>query len=251
MDWFQRSHTQAPTKLRLFGERNSGTNLVESLLLQNFPQMTLVRNYPFEKHAFFDEAYVTRDMLCVCVVRSADVWFKSCFRSQHQIWAWAKELSFSEFLRHEWSSHFSGHILADKTKKLGLNPKHELLMDRHPLTGDRIANIVELRKLKLQSYLKIPKLHWNYAFIRYEDVVADQSEFIAGFAKQLDLQMPSEPQEISKNLSRAKEVRHDMAHTLPSYADYSPEDARFIDEWMDRDLEARFGYRYADELAAH
>ena len=238
-----------PRLLRLFGERNSGTNLVESLLLRNFPSLRLMRPYPFEKHAFFAEPFVTRDMVCVCVTRAADSWLRSSFRSQHQIWAWAKGLDFAEFLRHEWWSHMSGHVLADRTRDLRLKQRHELLLDRHPVTGRRIADIVELRGLKLQSYLKIPEMHFNHVHLRYEDVVADQAGIVRGFAAMFDLPLPEKIEEISANLSRAPEVRHDRADTLPAYADFTPEDVDFIRARLDFDLEARFGYRYSDAFA--
>lgn len=237
-----------PSKLRLFGERNSGTNFVESLLIRNFPGLQLLREYPFEKHAFFNEAYITPDMLCVCVTRSADMWLKSTYRSKHQIWAWASKTSFSQFLRHEWYSHFSGHLLRQKTGKLGLRRGHELLLDRHPVTGRRIENVLALRSLKLSSYFKVPQMHKNYAFVRYEDVNADQTGFLRQFAEAFGLSWTGEPEVIEDNLSRNVRVRKGEADQLPKYSEFSPDDLEFIFDTLEFGIEEAFGYRYTPDF---
>ncbi|MEL7149202.1 MAG: hypothetical protein AAGK71_00640 [Pseudomonadota bacterium] len=237
-----------PTKLRFFGERSSGTNFVETLLLANFPSLELVRHYPFEKHAFLNEAYTTPDMVCVCVTRSADMWLKSMYRSKHQIWAWARRTTFSEFLRHEWHSHFSGHILRQKTRALGLRQGQELLLDRHPLTGARIENVLALRGLKLASYLKAPHMHRNYAFVSYEEVVADQESFTRTFGEAFGLEGQAQPITIEKNLSRDQKVLQNKEETLPDYADFSASDLAFVFDNLDFSLEERFGYRYDAEF---
>lgn len=242
------SRGSTPTKLRLFGERNSGTNFVEALLIQNFPGLKVVRNYPFEKHTFFSEAYTTKDMVCVCVTRSADMWLKSTYRSKHQIWNWANKTNFSQFLRHEWYSHFSGHLLQKRTRALGLRRGHELMLDRHPLTGARLKNVLELRSLKLASYLKVPHMHMNYAFVLYEEANADQAGFVSRFADAFGLQMPDEPKLIEKNLSRHARVRNDRADELANYSEFSADDLKFVFENLDFEIERTFGYAYSDDF---
>lgn len=235
-----------PTVLRLFGERNSGTNFVEQLLLKNFPRLNLLRHYPWEKHNYFNDPYTMPNMVCVCVARSADVWVKSSFRAQHQVWHWARGLEFSEFMRHEWWAHFSGHLLQKRTRVLGLKPSQELMYERHPVTGERLKDIFELRALKLASYRRVPKFYDNFAFIRYEDVKADPTGFLRSFSDRFDFDRKDGFKMIEKNVARTKEVRMGHEEALPSYAEYSTEDIAYALSRLDLEQEALFGYRYSD-----
>ncbi len=236
-------------KFRVYGERNSGTNLVEALLKQHFPQLEFVREFPFEKHAFMNPSFAGPATVCVVVFRSADAWIKSFFRTQHQIWGWAGELEFSDFIRHEWRSHFSGHLLKDRTKDMGLRIKDEVMLDRHPETGRRIANIVELRNLKIQSHLKAKHLFGNWMLVRYEDVVEDQLSLVRSFSEAFKTDIQGVIGPIEKNLSRNAQVLSGMEDQMPGYADFSDDDIRFILDRLWLKQEAQIGYRYDSRFA--
>jgi len=56
-----RANDVPPNVLKLYGERCSGTNYVETLIEQNFPGLTSRRRYNWEKHNYLNPPFVPRN----------------------------------------------------------------------------------------------------------------------------------------------------------------------------------------------
>ncbi|MEP3847404.1 MAG: hypothetical protein ABJM43_18825 [Paracoccaceae bacterium] len=62
-----RTNDIVPDVLKLYGERCSGTNYVETLIDQNFPKLTSRRRYNWEKHNYVNPPFVSDTMLGIVV----------------------------------------------------------------------------------------------------------------------------------------------------------------------------------------
>ncbi|MEQ3727374.1 MAG: hypothetical protein ABNH38_08155 [Tateyamaria sp.] len=231
-------------RFKIYGERNSGTNYAAQLVSRNFPNLKQHIWYPWEKHQFVHVPYILPGTLAVVVVRNAHDWFKSMYRNPHQIGAWAYDVDFHEFLKHEWSCRTNGLILNMPPKKAGLSKDDELMLDRHPVTGQRIENIVALRGLKVRSYMKVRHIFSDHIIVQYE-LLRDKPEvFVKAIEGKFDLQSDG-LKKISRNVSRDG-VGNDasLAAGRSEGLFYSEKDIDFINRTLDRDAEASVGYQY-------
>lgn len=228
------------TRYRLYGERCSGTNFLRALIARNLPDLAFSNSYNWEKHDFVNPAFCHDDELGLVIVRGALDWLKSIYRNPHQAGYWFKPLDFSDFIRHEWSSIFntqliSGQITAEVAGR-------EFMLDRHPLTGARIANVVELRNLKLRSQLKVRHLYRNWMILRYEEVRDDPAAFVSALAR-LTRQKAAE---------ELVPVNEDMAQSAAAgrrnqlYAEMTPDDLTFIAASLDLSQEHWLGFDYPE-----
>lgn len=233
----------ALTSFKIYGERCSGTNFVNTLLQQNLPDLKPEQRYNWEKHNFVNPPFALDTTLAVVVVREAFDWLRSLHRSPHQVGYWYRKVDFSGFLRHEWSGIFNGFLIQNQ-RQLPVRLK-ELAYERHPMTGERIENVIELRNLKLASQLKVRNLYKHWAIVRFEEMRADPEAAVAAIAKQFSL----------RTLPSFKPVEKDVSNfSLPGdqkgkgrerdYATFSTEDRRFIMERLNLANEALVGYDY-------
>ena len=227
-----------PKRFKIYGERCSGTNFICGLIKNNFPHLEEERLYNWEKHSFVNPPFARKDTIAIVVVREAMRWLQSLHRNPHQVPRSFRSKDFSDFIRHEWSSVINGKLIANQ-RRLGVGGR-ELLFDRHPVTGERIRNVVELRNLKTQSYLKVRNLYKKYLIVRYEDVVSDPSKFIAHVSAEfactaLDPFVPLEKDVSNVGAPGARDR---------DYATVTEEDRQFILDTLDLEQEAVIGYRY-------
>lgn len=233
-----------PGILKLYGERNSGTNYVEALIKQNFPALTPRRRYNWEKHNFLNPPFVRDEMLGVVVVRHAFDWLRSFYRSPHQVAYWHREVDFSGFLRHEWSGIFNGKLI-EQQGKLNIQLR-ELMYERHPVSGARISNVVELRNLKLASQLKIRNLYENWVVVRYEDARDDPETFVSALADCFALVPTKTFNPVTEDLSNyALPKDRKGAGRLRDYAEFTDADRDFVLGALDLEQERYFGYDYS------
>ena len=228
------------TRYRLYGERCSGTNFLRALIARNLPDLTFSNSYNWEKHDFVNPAFCHDDELGLVIVRGALDWIRSIHRNPHQAGDWFKPAGFSDFIRHEWSSVFnteliSGQVMEDVTGR-------ELMLDRHPMTGARIANVVELRNLKIRSQLKVRHLYRNWMILCYEEVRDDPATFVAALSR-LTRQKPVE-QLVPVNEDMAQSAWADRRNQ--PYAEITPDDLRFIAATLDLSQEHWLGFDYPE-----
>lgn len=143
-------------KVTIFGERCSGTNYLQKLLLKNF-NVEIVWNYGWKHWPGFNNLDNSDDVLFICIFRNPVDWLNSFFEKHHEI---PKELikDVNSFLNNEfWSIHPKGH---------------EIMEDRNIYTKKRYKNIFEMRHLKNKYLIEdLPKIVKNVIIIRYEDLL--------------------------------------------------------------------------------
>ena len=238
------SSGQPVKRFKVYGERNSGTNYAAQLMQRNFPDLKHHIWYPWEKHQFVHVPFVLPGALAVVVVRNAHDWLKSMYRNPHQIGAWAYEVDFHDFLRHEWSCRANGLILNVPPRKTGVSRDDELMRERHPVSGERIENIVALRGLKVRSYLKVPHIFPDHVVVQYEVLRDTPEQFIQAVTDRFEL-ATARFQSIEENVSRDGVGNNAaLADGRAKRLTYSKSDIEFINETLDRDAEASVGFTY-------
>ena len=231
---------QPITSFRIYGERCSGTNFVRALIERNIPALSFGNSYNWEKHNFINVAYALETEIAIVVVRNALTLLQSIRRNPHQVAPWYKTAYFSTFLQHEWSGIFNGELIEGQRH---LDIKHkELMFERHPVTGQRIANVVQLRNLKVQSQLKVLTLFPTWMIVRYEDVRDAPSDFIANLARLTRQRASVDLGPVPENMSQ---LSGSGRNHLP-YSEFSADDLRFVGRELDLVQEMAIGFSYPE-----
>jgi hypothetical protein len=142
-------------KVTIYGERCSGTNYLEELLLTNFD---VSKNIKYgHKHFFgFNDLSGSDDTLFIGIIRNPYDWLNSLYREQHHLPPHFREKT--NFLNSEFYS------LDDN--------KSEYMTDRNIYTKERYQNIFEMRYTKIKFLMEdMPQLVKNYILIKYEDLL--------------------------------------------------------------------------------
>lgn len=168
--------------IRVFGERCSGTNYLESLLINNVAfcsdKKSLKSGVFGYKHWFFnnwDDLARSDDTLFLVIFRNPVNWLSSLNKTPFHCSPSLHNLSFSEFIRAEWSCIWDDVANVDKT-----NPKYgtEMMHERDPSTGKRFSNVLELRKAKLLNWLKMASYTTNIAYLSYEELLKSPESYL-------------------------------------------------------------------------
>ena len=143
-------------KVTIYGERCSGTNYLEQLLLLNF-DVEIVWCYGWKHFFGYSDLSNSDDTLFIGIVRNLEDWINSLYREKHHL---------PEQLRENIDTY-----LNDTFYSIDDN-NSEIMSDRNIDTGERYKNIFELRLVK-NKYLieKMPKLVKNYCLITHDDLV--------------------------------------------------------------------------------
>jgi hypothetical protein len=152
----------------IYGERCSGINYIEQLILSNF-DVKLTWKYGWKYFFGFHNLGNTDNTLFVCVVRDPIKWINSLYRTPHNICDTCKQNQ-ANFLN---SEIYSIPDTWDSRKYYG--PYYKFYgEDRHIYTKKRYKNIFELRYVKLQYLLDdLPTKVKHHIVIRYEDLLND------------------------------------------------------------------------------
>lgn len=235
----------APSELMVFGERNSGTNLVHALLTRNLPALAdspgdRIGKYGFRygwKHGFPQMLAAPDTCLAVAVFRHPETWVRSMHARPWHALPGLRDLPFEDFLRAEWVSRVDEAnfgVTRDDPRALA-----ELHYDRHPLTGARFANLAQLRNAKTQGFLSLPARFANCLLVRTEDVQAAPERLVEHVAKAYGLARLPAFQPVTER--RGKPA--DGAFTPEPRAPLSEADRAFLWQELDGDQEGRLGYR--------
>lgn len=149
-------------KVTIYGERCSGTNYLEQLLLLNF-DVEITWNYGWKHFFGFNDLTNTDDILFIGIVRNLYDWINSLYREKHHL---SKELTSDiyTFLTHEFYSFYT-----TETFELTDN---EIMTDRNMETNERYKNIFELRRVKNKFLIqKMPILVKNYCIITHDELL--------------------------------------------------------------------------------
>ncbi len=144
------------TKVTIYGERCSGTNYLEELLLLNF-DIEITWCYGWKHFFGFSDLSNSNDTLFIGIIRNLEDWVNSLYRDKYHL---PKHLTdtIDTYLNDPFYS-----IYEDNT---------EIMDDRNINTGERYKNIFEMRLVK-NKYLieQMPNLVENYCLITYDNLI--------------------------------------------------------------------------------
>lgn len=159
-------------KFIIFGERCSGTNFLEEMMLTNFeieiigmthsyPGRYNIYNMNHEHHKHFfghlDIYENMDDVLYIAIVRNPFKWINSLFKTPHHL---KVNKEHEELLYNEICSLF--------------DDGNEILHDRNIYTNEPYKNILDLRNVKNKFlYHDLPEKVGNYIFINHENLNLD------------------------------------------------------------------------------
>jgi hypothetical protein len=163
-------------KFTIYGERCSGTNYLEDIILKNF-NIDITWEYGWKHFPEFNEEKLKNadDTLFICIVRDINKWLNSFYKELHHhplkyVSNMQDNKKINSFLNDKFFS-VSDHEFNYKKWE------NELMIDRNIYTGERYKNIFEMRHIKLKYLLEdLPKKVKNYIFIRYEDLIDNFEE---------------------------------------------------------------------------
>jgi len=189
----------------LYGERCSGTNYLEQLLLANF-DVEIVSGYG-HKHFFgFHNLENSDDVLFIGIVRNLHDWIGSLYHHRHHL---PPDLcrDATTFLSHEFYS-------VDEEGR-------EIMTDRNLETGGRYRNIFEMRHVKNRFLVEsMPGLVRHYRLITYEDLLRD----LRGIMSSLSSLLRTRPGiEFPVNIPYYKDQKDTPFHKK-TYHDFDPRD---------------------------
>lgn len=162
-------------KFTILGERCSGTNFLESVILEHFKTISVTWEYGWKHWFDYNSPYLgSEDTLFIGIIRDPIQWLNSLYKTPHHI---PNTLNTPEkFLKNEF---YSTHN----------HSQEENLLDRDP-NGLRFKNIIGMRNCKLKYLSKVmPKKVKNYLLIRYEDLMFNYKEVLELISKKLDMDL--------------------------------------------------------------
>lgn len=138
-------------KIQVFGERNSGTNFLQEILLKN-TDIPLTWEYGWKHFPNYDLLKEdTDDTLFIVIVRDLTTWLHSFQGTMHHVPDNIKSLQFSDFLKKKWiSANKNGHFPCDSCSTL--------IEKRYDYFTTLSASIQNKKVI----------------FLKYEDLVKDQ-----------------------------------------------------------------------------
>lgn len=145
----------------IYGERCSGTNFLESSIINNF-KIDITWNYGwkhfFGNYDFSIKKKETDETLFIGIIRDPINWLDSLYKNPHHI-PQHNRLSPNEFLLNEHYSTIDNYSSIEEHA------------DRNIITKKRYKNIFELRQVKTNYLIYfMPAYVKNYVFIKYEDL---------------------------------------------------------------------------------
>jgi hypothetical protein len=228
----------------VFGERNSGTNYVQNLIVKNcVAGVTRARLYNREnqallgwKHGFPAMLGAPFDVLAVVVYREPLAWLHGMMRNPWHAAAHLHNLTFSQFIRQEWLA-----VVDDAGFGVAQDApiwRRELMIERDPQTGLRFANVMRLRTAKNIGFATLDHRFANVLRVTYESVLANPQGFLNALCATYNL----------SRLPKFDPILHDRA--TPSRGPYQPKplpdigaaDLDFIRAELDMAAERALGY---------
>jgi len=158
-------------KVTIYGERCSGTNYLEQLLLLNF-DVEIIWDYGWKHFFGFEDLVGSDDVVFIGIIRNLHDWINSFYFYQHHLPPHLRDKE--SFLTSEFYS-----IHEDGT---------ENLKDRHIETNERYKTIFELRHVKNKFLVDtMPTLVKKYCLITHDDLVNQFTSTMNKLAKYLPI----------------------------------------------------------------
>ena len=146
-------------KFTILGERCSGTNYLEEVILLNF-DVEICWNFAWKHYFNLKNDFSNNDdVLFIGIIRNLEDWINSLYREKHH-------------LPNDLTINIDTYL--NNTFYSIDNKNNELMCDRNMETGERYKNIFELRRIKNKFLIEIiPTLVKNYCLITYEELTTD------------------------------------------------------------------------------
>jgi len=167
------------THYQIYGERSSGTNILDYSLNENFDainvfsEITCVTDKKFKKYGhkhwfgYNSDFSDTDNTLFICIVRDPINWLKSLYKTPRCL--------YNSMIKSQ-ESFLYGKVESCSYVYCETKPQYGFLTEKevNPRTGLKYNNIFELRHEKIKWMFEVlPKLVKNYIIIRYEDLIND------------------------------------------------------------------------------
>ena len=235
---------KAPLEHFVFGERNSGTNLAHSLLVQNIPALAAStgdrigeRGFRYGwKHGFPQMVAAPASCLAIVMFRAPEAWLRSMHARPWHASPDVAGLSFPEFIRAEWNTRVDEQNFG--VTRGGPRWGAELQYDRHPLTGARFSNIIALRNAKTAGFLSLAARFEACLMLRHEDVSDDPEGFVHHVSEHFGLPRYKTFRPVASRRGRVSEGAFQPA----AYAPLEAADHAFVWSELDAAQEAQLGY---------
>jgi len=231
------------TRVQIYGQRCSGTNLVTRAIEANMPGAEITEAFGF-KHWFVPpQTLFVKDTLVLVVARNAYDWARSLHRQPWHAHPELKAKPFDAFIRSHWHSYWDDHFGH-------IEPGHpmygnEMLHERDPETGERFANCIAKRTAKLRHWSSLTNRAHNVALLGYDAFTRDPAAFVAALAEATGFARHESYVPITSYKGQG------YAPYVPTpYPDLAPADAEHIAAWLDPAVEAAFGLS-ADHADRH
>lgn len=242
-------------RIQIFGERNSGTNYLSTILRVNFPQLEIydygengsygIKHWPawvgkpisynFRLYGKQAERFCTfpnsDDCLFIYIFRNPYDWVQAMARTP---WEIAKQPSLDAFLRTPPSYNKS-------LEKVQNSPElAKYLRELNPDTNLPFDNILTLRAKKIENALQIKNLVKHFIILKYEDFKTDPFFFLKQINKIIPVATP-ENEFLDVNFD-ARPGSFSKKYKNKPYPPLSHENLLFINSHADWDLECLLGY---------
>ncbi|MCC1491900.1 hypothetical protein J1C49_04690 [Cognatishimia sp. F0-27] len=241
--WFMQSTDHRIRRFHVVGERASGTNYINRLLVKNTP--LIPADGLAWKHGFPSMIAIPSDVCVFCIFRDVRDWVLSMHARPWHCSIAMQALDFSSFIRAEWET------IIDRKRYFPQACQDTLIgaplqADRNPATGDRFANIFALRRAKMSASLTYLSRGCSVYFVRYEALAKDPEAFLRDVKNSLDLTNHEPFRPITRRLGNRFKPAIQSRPETPRHL--SQGDLRFALQQIDLSLEKRVGYLYETGL---
>jgi hypothetical protein len=253
---FNHSSVGEIKRIKVCGERCSGTNFLVELLHANFPTLERTGMFDFgHKHFLWwfgtpvdyeklkklkcaansVDMSGSEDCLFVVVIRDPYDWLRSFYLMPWSAHEDFQACSFSHFLKTEWKLSDLWHV------KLPTEGQYGEIDNCNPWTGQPFRNVIQMREGKIENYLTLGKLVDNYLLVNYEDVSENPEKFINFVSTYFKL--------VNKKfvpLNTYKETK--APYVKKQYFPIPKNDLKFINSQLDWRVENKVGYFKKDKF---
>ncbi|HCQ28776.1 MAG TPA: hypothetical protein DIU39_00720 [Flavobacteriales bacterium] len=206
-------------KVKVFGERNSGTIYLEKLLVKNFKvdiadYFTLGWKHRLAPHKE-ELDKIEDDIIYLILVKNPYAWLRSMHRKpyhQEQL----KQLSFNQFIEFPYGDY---------------------------------ENPVKMWNAKYRAYLHMNEYAKNFALIKYEELLETPEEILSGLKEKFNLKTTlywfSDIQhQLTNNHGELKKKFHKNYYLKEKWkSEYKPETIALVNKYIDNDLMQQFDYK--------
>jgi hypothetical protein len=213
------------SKFTILGERCSGTNYLEQLILKKF-NIDITWEFGW-KHAFTHKDYPSNvknnpHVLCLCIVRNPYDWIMSLWNQPHHI-PYEYRNDFNRFLFDEmYSIHKCGTECTDYRN----------------LEGTRIKHIFEMiRDILLFMIDVLPTLSHNYNIFTLEDLTHNTIDVLDMFYNSFDVEKKQDNYILIQDRVKIGHVA-----TVNTHYEISDEIRHVLNSNVDWEVESRVGY---------